>query len=64
MSISPELMLPFPARAVSSGHAGGCNVLSMMDDHMSSPERWATAYIARKMPVLESRRQADKESAI
>lgn len=33
MSISPALMLPFPARAVSIGHMGGCNVLSMMDDH-------------------------------
>lgn len=35
----------------------GGDVLSMMDDRMSSPERWAAAYIVRKMPVFESRRQ-------
>lgn len=32
----------------------------MMDDHMPSPERWAAAYIVRKMPVLESHCRDDK----
>lgn len=50
MSISPALMLLFPAQQYPVDTWGPASSF-IHDDHMSPPERWATACVATKLPV-------------